>query len=519
MTKGQVISGEFGKILIRQKSGNDIELGELLVAETGGTKILLQVYDLLYGSQVSKTNLELMSGLKLEDDNDLELMEPELRNYNLALLKSLLVIEKGQARVSKSLPGFFSTVREVRTDDIFFLTMPKNPLYLGKLRSGSKTVDVKVHLEGDSVLSEHILIPATTGRGKSNLTSCILWDLIDKDYSGVLVLDPHDEYYGRNSTGLKDHPGKDRVVYYSPKPPAGCRTLKINLKNIRPQHFNGAVLWTDAQKEALQASYREFGEDWVESLVLEKEIKNFHEATLTVVRRRLLSLLNLRVKDGKVISEGVFDIQAGQSTIKDICEELEKAGTVIVDTSNFSGAIEILIGSLITSEAFSRYRRYKIRGELGAKPNISIVLEEAPRVLGKEVLEKGPNIFSTIAREGRKFRVGLIAITQLPSLIPRQILANMNTKIILGIEMAPERQAIIDSASQDLSADSRSLASLDKGEAILTSNFSKFAIPVKIPFFPDVVKETQNRVNREKYINGYSGIRLDGTTKNSREKH
>ena len=62
---------------------------------------------------------------------------------------------------------------------------------------------------------------------------------------------------------------------------------------------------------------------------------------------------------------------------------------------------------------------------------ISIILEEAPRVLGKEVLEKGPNIFSTIAREGRKFRVGLIAITQLPSLIPREILANMNTKIIL----------------------------------------------------------------------------------------
>ncbi len=519
MTKGQVISGEFGKILIRQKSGSDIELGELLVAETGNVKILLQVYDLLYGSQVSKTNLELMSGLKLEDDNDLELMEPELRNYNLALLKSLLVIENNQARVSKSLPGFFSTVREVRADDIFFLTMPKNPLYLGRLRSGSKTVDVKIHLEGDSVLSEHILIPATTGRGKSNLTSCILWDLIDKDYSGVLVLDPHDEYYGRNSTGLKDHPSKGRVIYYSPaKPPAGCRTLKINIKNIRPQHFNGAVLWTDAQKEALQSAYKAFGDDWIVSLLLDRKVEGYQDATLNVIKRRLLSILSLRVSDNKVHSEGVFDTQAGQSTINDICDELEKAGTVIVDTSNFSGAIEILIGSLITSEVFSRYRRYKIRGELGTKPNISIVLEEAPRVLGKEVLEKGPNIFSTIAREGRKFRVGLIAITQLPSLIPRQILANMNTKIILGIEMAPERQAIIDSASQDLSADSRNLASLDKGEAILTSNFSKFAIPVKIPFFPDMVKETQNRINREKYINGYSGIRIDGNTKTGREK-
>ena len=120
---------------------------------------------------------------------------------------------------------------------------------------------------------------------------------------------------------------------------------------------------------------------------------------------------------------------------------------------------------------------------------ISIVLEEAPRVLGKDVLEKGSNIFSTIAREGRKFKVGLIAITQLPSLIPRDILANMNTKIILGTEMVQERQAIIDSASQDLSSDSRNIASLDKGECIVSSNFAKFAIPIKVPFFDDFAKK------------------------------
>ena len=130
------------------------------------------------------------------------------------------------------------------------------------------------------------------------------------------------------------------------------------------------------------------------------------------------------------------------------------------------------------------------------------MLEEAPRVLGKEVLEQGPNIFSTIAREGRKFKIGLTAITQLPSLIPRQILANMNTKVIMGIEMAAERQAIIESASQDLSSSSRSIASLDKGEAIVTSNFSKFAVPVKIPMFTREQKE----VKRETL--SFSGVGL-----------
>ena len=131
-----------------------------------------------------------------------------------------------------------------------------------------------------------------------------------------------------------------------------------------------------------------------------------------------------------------------------------------------------------------------MNGILHNKPVISIVLEEAPRVLGKEVLEAGPNIFSTIAREGRKFKVGICAITQLPSLIPREILANMNTKIILGIEMKPERQAIIESASQDLSNDDRTIASLDIGEALITSNFARFVTPINIPNFDDVVKRT-----------------------------
>ena len=59
----------------------------------------------------------------------------------------------------------------------------------------------------------------------------------------------------------------------------------------------------------------------------------------------------------------------------------------------------------------------------------------------------------------------------------------MNTKIILGIEMEPERNAIIESASQDLSKDGRNIASLDIGEAVITSNFTKFAIPISIPLF------------------------------------
>ena len=84
-------------------------------------------------------------------------------------------------------------------------------------------------------------------------------------------------------------------------------------------------------------------------------------------------------------------------------------------------------------------------------------------------------------------------MTQLTSIIPKTILANINTKIILGNELAAERYSLIQSASQDLSSDDRTIASLDKGEAIISSSFSKFAIPVKIPLFEDSVKEGKNQ--------------------------
>lgn len=506
--KGQIVSGDFKDIIIRKKSDENLEIGELLISESYGHKILLQVKDLMYGSQISQQNLELISGMKLEEDDKNELFDSHLRLYTLAKAKSILFMSGRDKRLPKNLPDMFSEVREVKKEDLIFINKPSKPLSVGKLRSGSREMDVNIYLEGDKAFSHHILIPATTGRGKSNLLSCMLWDSIDKNYCGILVLDPHDEYFGRVGLGLKDHPLNEKVVYYSTKDiPAGQKTLKINIEKLKPNHFNGVVQWSGPQSEALYAYYKKYKKSWIEAIVSDKVLEGFHEGTIGVLKRRMLQLLDIQSYEGKISCDGIFQINGGENTITDICLDLENSKIVIIDTSNFAGAVEILIGSLISTEIYSKYKYYKRTGEIENKPVISIVLEEAPRVLGKDVLEKGSNIFSTIAREGRKFKIGLTAVTQLPSLIPRQILANMNTKIILGLEMQAERQAVIESASQDLSDDSKAIASLDVGEAMITSNFMKFAVPVKIPLFSNLVKDYQNKHNAEKYKNSFSGLK------------
>jgi len=402
---------------------------------------------------------------------------------------------------------------------------------VGSIRSGSEGIgDAEVAMPIRKVLTHHVLIPATTGRGKSNLVKSMLWNVLESGAdAGFLVLDAHDEYYGKTDKGLVLHPDSgDKVVYYTTNTAgcAGAYELAINIKSIEPRHFEGIVEFSDAQLGAIHAYYATHGKDWIRSIMLESrnndgDNTNDHgsssddtddnaaatsprragssgstRATMAVIRRKLRILLGLEVENGDLRSRhGVFDVGSkGERTADDMVGHIESGRIVILDTSQLHSEAELVAGNIVATKLLERYKHYKTRGELARKPVASIIIEEAPRVIGEDVLaSKNDNIYATIAREGRKFQVGLVAVTQLASVIPRTILANMNTKIILGNEMKQEREALIASASQDLSSDDKNIASLDRGEAIITSIFVPFAMPIKIPNFDDLVARSSAR--------------------------
>ncbi|PKK81499.1 MAG: ATP-binding protein, partial [Thermoplasmata archaeon HGW-Thermoplasmata-2] len=276
---GQIISGEHGEIMIRQKSGETLEIGEMLAVGDNPTSIMM-VYDLTYGSQLSQGNLELASGMHIEGaGGGLSFMEENLQNYVIAKVKAVVQVKKGtdgkySASIPKSLPQFFSKVRKVRNEDFAFLADGKSAersLYLGCLRSGScRLKETEITIDGPDALTHHILIAATTGRGKSNLVKAMLWKLVDKEYCGILVLDPHDEYFGNSAApGMRDHPkAKESVVYYSPSAsaPKGSITLRINTKSIKPRHFDGVINITDAQSQAMHIIYQKYREDWIRKM-------------------------------------------------------------------------------------------------------------------------------------------------------------------------------------------------------------------------------------------------------------
>jgi hypothetical protein len=268
------------------------------------------------------------------------------------------------------------------------------------------------------------------------------------------------------------------------------------LQSVKPEHFEGIVDFSDAQFQAIRSYFWKQRDTWLTTLMLtapEAAEDRIASITMSVIQRKMRLILGL-VKDeeGHLVSKHeVFDSATkGFTTVDDIVKDIEQGKVVVLDTSRLGDEAELIVGNIIATKLFEKYKAYKATGELARKPVATVVIEEAPRVIGVDVLTtKNDNIYSTIAKEGRKFKVGLTAITQLSSVIPRSILANMNTKIILGNEMKQEREAIISSASQDLSEDDKNIASLDKGEAIITSIFVPFAMPIKIPLFEDIVKE------------------------------
>ncbi|MCY4490199.1 MAG: ATP-binding protein [Thaumarchaeota archaeon] len=514
---GQVVGGKFGDIIIRQKSGTDLEIGDIIVSEENGTYLVLQVFALQYGSQIQDRMQQMMSGVNMEQGVvDAQFYEPEFVNYVLARIKPLARIyrENGDVNIPKSLPPFFNKLRLITNDDLSFLQKEDDQIFVGYIRSGSKVIkEAQVWLPAQDVFSHHVLIPATTGRGKSNLVKTILWHMLDTNKVGALVLDAHDEYFGRNTLGLKDHPNaRSNLVYYSPSnPPAGASRLTINLQSIKPEHFEGIVDFSDAQIQAIMTAYRNKRANWITEMMLtdptalemngdSRRQGETAVSTMMVVQRKLRLMLSLeKDEEGRIYSRHeVFESTTrGIDTVNDIIQHISDGRVVVLDTSRLGDVAELLVGNIIATGLLQKYKDAKTTGELDRMPVATIVIEEAPRVIGEDVLtSKNDNIYATIAKEGRKFKVGLTAITQLSSVIPKTILANMNTKIILGNEMKQEREAIIASASQDLSEDDKNIASLDKGEAIITSIFVPFAMPVKIPLFEDVVKSRQQYITK-----------------------
>jgi uncharacterized protein len=503
-----VLEGEF-----RAAPDEDLFLGELLVAVDEGTgrRYLFRVVDVTYGTEHREPGwAERVAGTLLADDARGEpgahpVHEPSKRTYRRAECRCLGYLTPPDAdgrqtfRKPKSLPTQFSRIIAPEPADFEFLRTRMGDLPLGWLRSGETEVDFEVGIPGGS-LATHVGVFATTGMGKSNLVRVLAGGVLRAGGRyGLLLVDPHGEYRRE----LPRHPwAAGRLRTYAARRLPNTTSLRISLAELSVDDLRTAYEWTRPQEEALFELERHYsssrssaaggageGLSWLLDFTQVEDLPGFREVELHGrVALNTLQVVHRRAR--RIVDLSCISADPGVSVGAAVVRDLEDGRVVLIDVSGLGSTEEVLVASFLTRKVLERWSAaYLDEPEVHERlPVVAVVLEEAQRVLSRRT-DRESNVFPRVAREGRKFKVGLCAVTQQPKLLDDELLSQFNTFFVLGLADEKDRTILRGSSKQDISALGPEIQTLMPGECLIINLEAPFAVPASIHLWDRVVAE------------------------------
>ena len=201
--------------------------------------------------------------------------------------------------------------------------------------------------------------------------------------------------------------------------------------------------------------------------------------TLQVVQRRARRIVDLPcISPDPAVSVG-----------RRILGELAEGKVVLVDVSGLGSTEEVLVASYLTRRVLEEWQAAFLQGpeRQNRLPVVAVALEEAQRVLSQSKVRE-TNVFPRVAREGRKFGVGLLAVSQQPKLLDDELLSQFNTFFVLGLADEKDRNILRSSAKQDLSALGPEIQTLMPGECLVVNLAAPFAVPASVYLYDEAVK-------------------------------
>lgn len=152
----------------------------------------------------------------------------------------------------------------------------------------------------------------------------------------------------------------------------------------------------------------------------------------------------------------------------------------ILDLSGMpSERLDLLLGSMLDILFESAIWSKNLDAGMRSNP-LLLVMEEAHRYLSTENSGLSKSMVRRIAKEGRKFGVGSMLISQRPSEIDETILSQCGTLFSLRISNSADRSRVKAAMSDSLSGIVDSLPVLRTGEAIVTGEAAK--LPMRFKF-------------------------------------
>jgi len=415
-----------------------------------------------------------------------------------------------------------------------------NSITVGNI-SVSESLDAKIDL--DKLISRHCAILGSTGSGKSNSVSVLLQSIANREFpsSRILVIDPHGEYNDALSKYSKvievnstNEDNKLQIPFWALPFNELMKVFSGSLSDSQLDYIREKVTEEkirsidtndfDIAKETVTAnspipfSIKRlwFELDDFERITFEKDritispkisagdIENLKSNEyppaglgssapfINNSRKGILGFLDgmrNRLKDssysflfspGKLTpdSDGKIEEDLDAMFLKWLGNDLP---ITILDLSGIPSEIMSSISGTLLKIIYDGLF-WGVNTKVGGKNQpLLIVLEEAHSYLKAGEHSISSRTVQMIAKEGRKYGVGLLLVTQRPSELDETVLSQCGTMIALRMNNSKDRGHIRSAVQDELQSMVDLLPSLRTGEALISGEAVK--IPSRVKFF------------------------------------
>ena len=344
---------------------------------------------------------------------------------------------------------------------------------------------VPVRVDAAQIALRHLAVLAVTGAGKSNAVGVILKGITQLGGTAV-VLDPHGEYRELGESiepainptllsfdELEGFVGLQRraeIQQYILRQAYKALLRRLREQNVVGDSFDRSVFLKDmdffGELEELVKGVLEGSESEALQDESSEEIRNAVSKKTDSIVGLVMRLENLREEIG-----GVFDPLAPPITQRIKKGKVNSVNLGGLDQEAADAFAAHLLRSLFTE-------RKANRGPLQDHP-VVVVIEEAHLFCPEGEATRTKRWAARIAREGRKFGVGLVIVSQRPKKLDPDVLSQMNNMVLLRI-VEPGDLAHVQAASEALSGELlRYLPALSPGEAVLIGPMVRVPLLVK----------------------------------------
>lgn len=213
----------------------------------------------------------------------------------------------------------------------------------------------------------------------------------------------------------------------------------------------------------------------------------------TGAMKRQLEMMKSRLMDTQysfLLDPGPWSPDADGKVEKDLDDLIEDwighdKPITIFDLSGMPSArLSLLLGSVLDLIFEAAIWGRNLKEGMRHRP-LLVVLEEAHRYLGKAEPGLAKEMVQRIAKEGRKFGVGAMIVSQRPSEIDETILSQCGTIISLRINNSTDRGIVKAAMSEGLAGIIDSLPVLRTGEAIIVGEAAQLPTRCRFNMLPE----------------------------------